>query len=448
MKKLLTFLFVLFATHAEATTYYVSQGAGGTPMGDNARSCATASVVTTPKLTLNNAVGCLSPGDTLLVRQGTYVESLFGVIPAGTSWLSRVRIANYPDGCSPNAPNSCGTAGELVWLIPAAGDFRVLDFSGSQQYIEVDGINLDGANVMYDSVKINEGGGVSSNAHHIRLQNLELKGPNHSGFGAPTGQGILDAAGDTTSQGHNELINLKMHAGLANDFDHMFYIQSAGNLIERCEVYDFPGGGIQLYNGNGLGATPDDNIVRKNVFRNGRSTMSGQRHPGIVDTGARNLIYDNIVRDMANDSYITIGISIYAGSTNAGVYNNTVVNSVQGILIDSGASSPTLRNNISYGNGGNTTAENYSSTGSGVTQDHNAFNGTAPGFTNYATRDLTLTVGGAAVDAGTSVGSVTDDLIGTPRPQNGIYDEGAYELIPAAPPATNGSISKRLRNRM
>jgi parallel beta-helix repeat protein len=386
---------------AHAATYYVSRS------GNDGYSCGQAQAVATPKQSLNNAVGCLAPGDTLLVRGGNYLESLFDVVPAGTSWTSKVRIAAYP--------------GETVWVVPAAGTYRVLDFSRSEQYIEFDGINLDGSNVTYDSVKINAGS-TGNNAHHIRLMNAEVLGPKHTGTGAPTGQTVLVAAGDSTSIGGNEFINLRVHGGMSNDFDQSFYVQSAGNLIERCEIYDFPGNAVQLYNGNGLGATPDNNIVRNNTIHDARLTVSGQRHAGIVGTGAGNNIYNNIVYNIPNNGAAAVGISIYQGSSNTGVYNNTVYNAVVGIIIDGGASGSTVRNNIAYSNG----SGNYFDNGGSTTASNNLFV-TNPMFVNASGGNFQLQSGSPATDTGAAIAMVTTDIIGTPRPQQSGFDIGAYE---------------------
>ena len=86
---------------ASQTTYYVSTS------GSDGRSCAQAQSQSTPKLTLNNAVGCLRAGDTLFVRGGVYEEWLLVNVPSGTSWSNKVRIAALP--------------GETVWLRPYSG---------------------------------------------------------------------------------------------------------------------------------------------------------------------------------------------------------------------------------------------------------------------------------------------------------------------------------------
>src|SRR5207245_1498363 len=102
------------------------------PAGNNAVSCAEAQNIATPKQTLNNAIGCLTPGTTLLIRGGTYAEALPDNIPSGTSWTAPVTLQAYP--------------GETVTLRPTTGS-SVLHSQNGQSSIVIDGLILDGANV-------------------------------------------------------------------------------------------------------------------------------------------------------------------------------------------------------------------------------------------------------------------------------------------------------------
>src|SRR5438132_6053065 len=80
MKKLLlVMLFTMFPVLAHGATYYVAK------TGSDSNSCTSAQSQSTPKLTINAGIGCLSAGDTLIVKAGTYNETLPDVIPSGTS---------------------------------------------------------------------------------------------------------------------------------------------------------------------------------------------------------------------------------------------------------------------------------------------------------------------------------------------------------------------------
>src|SRR5262245_60698337 len=53
---------------ARASTYYTAK------TGSDQSSCEQARSEATPKLTINGGVGCLSAGDTLIVKPGTYTD--------------------------------------------------------------------------------------------------------------------------------------------------------------------------------------------------------------------------------------------------------------------------------------------------------------------------------------------------------------------------------------
>jgi hypothetical protein len=88
---------------AQAATYYVSKS------GSNNNSCAQATSVSTPKLTINAGIGCLSGGgDTLLIRKGTYDETI-----VHSEWMVFRRVVVI------NKARDCGYPARRFWLIPA-----------------------------------------------------------------------------------------------------------------------------------------------------------------------------------------------------------------------------------------------------------------------------------------------------------------------------------------
>ena len=307
------------------TTFYVATN------GSDAASCNAAQRQATPKRTLNDAVTCLSAGSTLYVRGGTYAEALFDVIPSGTSWSQPVTVAAYP--------------GETVTLQPAAGE-QVLHFENNHQYIVIDGLILDGAHVVREVVKITYANDPATSAHHIRIQNSELKN-------APA-QGIL--VGGAT--GFNEFINLTVHDNGRTDFEHGMYIANNNNVIDRCTVYRNAGWGLHLF-----GGSPSHNTVRNNrVYNNARA---GARGPGIGIYGPNNLAYNNVL--WGNNGGFELD-----GTANVELYNNTIYNNNAGTdgpgIAIGVASNTIIRNNIIYQN-------SFSVGGSGTVADHNLVGG-------------------------------------------------------------------------
>jgi len=368
---------------AEAATYYVATD------GDDANSGTLAQ----PFRTLGQGVRGLSPGDTLSVRAGTYIgSSQLASIPGGNSWAAPVTIAAYP--------------GETVTLVAATDDF-VASFYNTQ-YVILDGFVMD-ATGGWDGLRM------GASAHHIRIQNCEIK---HAPY-----EGMLIGGND------NEFINLKLHDN-GTDFPrsdgsgeppgHGIYIGSKRNLLEGSEVYRNGGWGVHVFNTPG-GA--DNNVVRNNrIYDNGQS---GRGVGMILSEGDGNAAYNNILWGNRRG-----GIMVAYSVSNTNVYNNTIYangladpgNSIGGIYVADSSAGAIVRNNIVYGNAGGDITDG----GSNTTLSHNLT--TDSKFVNPAAGDFHLTSGSPAIDAGVSLADVPTDFDGTPRPQGSGYDMGAYEF--------------------
>ena len=342
---------------------------------------------TQPFRTINKGFSVLSAGDTLEIKGGTYPESihLTGGFPTGNSWSNPVTIK--------------AADGETVTVRPnVAGEWQVFNFGSSGvQYIIMDGLIID-------AVKTRQGVNIHSGAHHIRLQNVEIKNA--------TEQGIIIVGQYTGISDYNEFLNMNVHNNGTTNKDHGIYMATNNNLVENGEWYDNAGYGIHLFNGYGLQA--NDNIIRSNrVHGNGWAGGGGI----ILSSGLRNSAYNNIVWDNIH------GMSVaYNGVADTKLYNNTVYDNKggKGIRIRPGSTNTTVMNNIVYANGTDILDEaNNSTISNNLT--------TNPNFTNASAQDFSLKDGSAAIDAGMTIAAVTLDISGTPRPQGNSYDIGAYE---------------------
>jgi len=357
---------------------------------------------------------CLKAGDTLLVRGGTYNESFQDNAIAGTSWTTPVRIANY--------------AGETVWVTPTSiPGVALLNFQSSQQYVEFDGINMDGrAGHVTAVVEIQAWSG--GNAHHIRFKNAEWipgsdgipnGGTAHGVFGAIL---INDRVG---SIGFNEFIRLTIHGGGdPGDMTYAFYIQSSDNLVDACELYDQQGLVMQIYNGNS-GGTPRNNVIRNSVIHDTTRTVTGFSMTGLLVDGDNTQVYNNVIYGMRNANGESDGILVYYGS-NTAIYNNTIYdNQTYGINLYN-ATGTIVKNNISYKH----TAD-FVNNGTSTISSNNLF-GVNPLFVGPA--DFRLQPASPAKDTGAAISTVGTDIIGVARPQSVAYDIGAYEAVTKAPP--------------
>ena len=402
----------LVATSAHAATYYVAKNGG------DSNSCTQAQNIVSPKLTLGGGVSCMKSGDTLYIRAGTYNASPNSVIvPAGTSWSAPTTIARY------------GT--ETVVIQP--NSFRT--FNATTSYAVFDGLIFDGGgNGWSDGISIGQG------PHHLRFTNFELRN--------------VGANGISVTSSDNEFLNCKIHDGGTTDFDNTFYILGSNNVIDNCEIYNWAGAAVQIYNG-GTGGL-DSNVVSRNRIHdtsggvagtsnsNTGGYTNGWRTQGIIVQDASNTrVWGNVIYNLRATSNPRYAILAGSSSTNTKIYNNTIFNNpTEGVEIASNVGSGTdIKNNILYNNsqanvladGGASYAANLcgkSGTGCAIVGN--------PGFVDPSSANVRLAAGSLAVNAGLDVSSagVALDIDGTPRPQNGAYDLGAFEQATAGiPPA-------------
>jgi len=400
------------AAAQSGATYYVATN------GNDSYSCSQAQSLFTPKRSVSNAVRCLQPGATLLVRGGTYAEGLIQPPLFGTSWSNKIRIAAYP--------------GETVWLAPPASytNVWIIDLQSSETYVEFDGINLDGrapSTLTMGGIHVHGGyaaGGDNTPAHHIRFMNAEIvMRPGTSS--TVTGNDAMGVDLNGIDFGFNEILNVTIHGSAGPNADYGMYIHSSDNVMDRMEIYDQGLQGIQIYQGGGL-PVPSRNIIRNSRIHDINTGYVNGRN-GILISGNNNQIYNNVIyninADGSADPSASHAITVYGGVNNQ-ILNNTIANNrAIAISTDPNVGSTLIANNIAYGNGGDGIVDN----GTGTLLGPNDF-GTDPGFVDATQGNFQLRLGSVAIDAGTAYSIVPTDAAGVSRPQGAAYDLGAYEL--------------------
>jgi len=374
-----------------------------------------------PKLTMNAGVALLSAGKSLGVRTGTYIESLdIGAIPSGVSWNNKVRIANYN--------------GEVVWMKPNSGT-RVMDFAGSQQYIEFDGINLDAEFMTNDVVKINAVA-VGNAAHHIRFKNCTALGALNPTIPPNTGAHMFLvtqlAAG---LEGGNEFINVTLgrNPGIGDEFSHGFYIQSHDNLVEFCTIdgsIAWSGNGIQVFNGQVVG-TNFNNTLRYNIIRNLTNT-GRQRGIELGATATGTKVYGNLIYNITGGLAPTAGVRVGAGTNE--VLNNTVYNVNMVGIYNNGGVNTLYQNNISWFCGSNFVNDVGSvnpASGNNIGDTETGWSFVDPQFVNAAGGNFNIASTSPCRNTGANTSSsVPTSINGVSRPQEGVMDIGAFEFVP------------------
>lgn len=381
-----------------ATIYYVAKTGNNVNPGTEAL----------PKLTINAGAGLLSAGDTLLIKTGTYVESLVNVFPGGTSWSNPVTIAAFP--------------GDTVTVKGPVGALRVIEiFNDDRAYIVIDGLIIDGIDTGQNIGTTSGAGGecikltagaAGTFPHHIRVQNTEIKN-------APN-VGITVGSSATGTSDWNEFFNIYFHDNAwinvnpsSSGHGYNIYMQGSNNLVDDVLCVDSGSYGLVIFNGS-TGEANDNTIRNSTILRSG--IHETDRGAGIqVAGGTGALLYNNVIYDGSNDG----GIQLWSPSE---IYNNTIVNNV-GYAINfkrqSAADSSEVRNNIFWGN--STNGINLSP---GIASNNTS---TEPNFLDQANDDFHLTAASTvAINQGFDLSAFfTTDLDGNTRDAN--FDIGAYE---------------------
>lgn len=212
-----------------------------------------------PWRTVQRALGSLRPGESVLVRGGTYAEDL---------WMSRsgsesapVTVAAFP--------------GERVVLRPAStsgNTYALVVYSAA--FVRVQGFVIEGssgtsaANVY-----------VTGSSHHVELSGNEIR------FGQD--QGVYADAGTS----HVFVLGNRIHGHGLNRVpgqhqNHGIYIKGSHDLIANNVIYNHPYGfGLQIYPDN-----HDTVVVDNTIAGSGHSSIVVGGFPGVYNITIRNNI--------------------------------------------------------------------------------------------------------------------------------------------------------------
>jgi parallel beta-helix repeat protein len=417
---------------ASAATYYVATNGNDTFDGSSFA----------PWRTLQHAVETIAPGDTILVRSGSYPGC-------------RIRIS--------------GTVSAPKTLARDTGATVVINTPGPQNshssLIEIEsGSGTEVTDWIVDGFE------VANSPHHgidIRITNRITVRNCYAHHSAP-GDGIFLAFASHPLIENNEV---------SFNAEHGIYHSNSADYptIRGNRSHHNSGGGIQLnadYSSKcPCGTTIRDGIVsfalleNNVIYENGVNGGSAINADGMDDSVIRNnLIYDNHA----------FGISLFStdgshGSSRNKVYNNTIVQAINGrwclnIPKSKGnGGSPVgnvVKNNVFYTERVDKGAIAVYSTAAGVlTSDYNAvvdrfstnggtsvtstlaqwrvfgydthsFVSTASAlFVDAAAKDYRLKEGSPAIDTGVNLSpDVVADIVGMTRPQRLAYDIGCYEM--------------------
>ena len=429
---LLVSLVLTVASSAFAATYYVAtNGDDGWP-GTQAQ----------PWRTIQHAVDTIAPGDTIIVKPGAYAGCRIEL--SGTSGAPKTLMAETVGAVTLNA------------LGPTArhnGILEVENYDAAVSYWVIDGFVIDGINKTYrcyDSRSTYDK--MNSN---ITARNLTVYGAYMTGiFSAFTNYALIENCTSYSNGEHGIYVNNSCDNGIVRG--NVMY----SNTSLGCHMNgDLSMGGDGIMSGwlleknmsfnngsNGFDADGVETTTWKNnlVYDNASKSI----HLTCADGGC-NPRYDSILNNTcvnkAGSYYV---INFFKGKGSAGKRpggnNNTVKNNIlyhyetanqmRGSIMGITSWMPTLQSDYNVvvdrfavdDNKTRYTLAQWRATwskdlNSTLCLDVNAL------FVDPANKNFHLKSTSPAVNAGTTLAGVTDDLEGTSRPQGTAYDCGCYE---------------------
>jgi hypothetical protein len=437
-----------------AQTYYVAANA---PSGN---SCSSAINPTTPVNTINKGAACLQPGDTLIIKDGTYPECLEDVIPSGqsASQPTTVKAEHLRKAILTGPGDACSASLIHIGQRGSATSQGVV-----RHYITLDGLFLDmPTDRACFGVKVSGGieDGSINGSHDLQFLNLEIRGGMNTGrvdtFTIGIGQGG-NQFGWTFRGNYFHDIGMVGATDQQAAWSYGVYISGSDNLFENNEFARLSGFGFHGYS--------TGNHLLRNIIRNNYIHDVGGG--GLLICGSDNQIYNNLIAragigpaNSSNWGGIRLAVSCSGVQANNNlIYYNTIVR-VRGDGVatwcinlggsvggTSSANNNTVRNNICYlttpddhihntssGSGSNTIDHNLC-TGAGCSTSGNPlFAKTIPDSDLTAAgirpEDFQIQEGSPAQNAGVSTASgtplITTDYGGNQRQSGAAPDMGAW----------------------
>lgn len=379
-------------------------------------------------------------GSELLLKVGTYTQSWAWNSVTWSSGSSGSPYIVRPETFTADTTKGVPGGTTAVTFRPSSGG--AINFGvTSASYWSVRGITFDLDNVSSGNAGIS----MNYNSSNNEFRNCKFldHGANNIGGGDLRVQAVeLANSGNTSTLRNNAFRYCHFDYGdysqdITRAVEHYFYIHSSGNIVED---NIFEGGTwqpailIQFFATNSHFI--NDNVVRRNIFRNVGSSLAISSCVLFSQRCNRNWVYDNLFHDMPTRRAIDFrGGSGITGTTadNVAAYN-TIVGCLAGIHIAEAAFTDTIiKKNIAYNN-----TTNYNDSGTSTSAAGNSFDGTNPVFTDLSGDDYTLSAsspaGLRAESTLVAVGDIDDvDITGATRDATE-PSLGAYEYDAASTP--------------
>jgi hypothetical protein len=400
MTYLLLMLILIFPLSATGATYWVDINSG-----NDSNSCSAATNSATPRQHISNGVSCMSGGDTVIVRDGTYVEGVEQLVPSGLDSSHHSILKAEHRGGATIQPGSTQGPGNHV----------VVKFQ-SNSFITLDGFIIDMINSNQGGQFLNIGVAIYGGCDHITVQYNEIRNLPAIDFGISGGAGVnVEDGVDSVLVSHNHIHHIAY--GFNDNHVHGIYVSGTNGIYEFNEIDHFQALGVQQFT---TVSNASGNIYRGNIIHHSTGGLGLY-----ISSGDNAQLYNNILHSMPGR-----GIRVQ-DHNNIQIYFNSITQNNSGCIeLDSG-SGHNVRNNICWNNPGGDGIDNFGA--DSVTQDHNLL-GVDPHWVNPGAFDLHLTSSSTnVIDQGVCISGINVDADGVTRQQGSTCDLGAYEFGGGAP---------------
>jgi hypothetical protein len=265
---------------AWAATYWVSSN------GSDGNSCASVSGERDPSRyrTVTGGLSCISPGDTLKIKNGTY-NYIFPKNP-------------IPSGSSPSAKTCIvGESRDAVVFRPTATTQGVIDFGSGRTNICIRNLTINGDLQPDPGVHTGIAQGGSGGHYNWEITDVTIKNMGINNDRGGNGI-ILEHNG-----GGHYIARVRLENNGANRVGNGIYWRTKNSIIEHSLIINNSNDGLHMWNPKADNV--DNNIVRYNI-------IVGNGDRGInMASGFNNLFQDNIIRSSLRNRFRRSGNKIY-----------------------------------------------------------------------------------------------------------------------------------------
>jgi len=384
MKRLLIAILLLLSPSVlHGATRYVHPGATGcstpsdTDYDAGTGTCGGGS--STVYNTITNGINGLAASDTLIIRNGTYIENITAVPPSGT-----LAAPTHLQGESRTGTIIKPASGRPINWSVAAGSTRT--------HIKLSLMTLDGSQNIVRLLVTNNG-----RFGNITLEDMDFK--DATSGDDPSGDDVaITGVGTTDGTALGDWIVRRIRVWNAGTG---IYYQLPRGVVEDSEFWNISRNAI-LIQTNGFNQ-PDVHIVRRNVCRESGHDAITNEVNRCISIIQESLVYQNIVYGNSDWGILAYGSS----ASNSKIFNNTLYNNgfatqttAGGIFVASNTSGISVINNIVLNSSGNALDLN----GASMTTATNLTSGTAADIFQSLTTNFCLKPGAStAIDSGTAI---------------------------------------------